>query len=559
MKKIILILLIIVITNLITSAVTVIPDADALIKNASDTGNARGADAAISLLTKIAEQYPRYPKVYNVLMTWQEIKCLSLVRNEDIWREIMPDTPRPAMPTLEQKREYLQNHIQDETFQPSVSSLFETAGNAIAIADGDVDLTIVNSLTKQDFPIKLGAAGVMALPGKPKPVTYKLTDPVLPLSAQGEKQGLICGEALPVRSSFERDPKYGITPVDNDAIKPVIWGFSRMIYAYEYDSASSQWTLKFRIMWQDSPGKTDNRYQLASNTASLLLRISALARNYGNFTPRFSNDNIINIWLAEGGEAGGESFNNNIYLYKINAQRSSAEWMREIAHEYGHQVIPVIGGYEEPEWGANGRLGEKLFMRWLYINVGKSLDPHPWVSDTIPDDFMKYKINPLVVAYTTLGPKGIVGKRDESGMDAFVGFAIFIDITQGGRELSYILNKVTSPSYDGNNGFLKFIEQQATYYYEISSKPVISLRMAELPANTPAWVFLSEGIWQGKAVPEKNTMLHFKGEMDDQPMVVDGSGNFMLNIKGAGWHCVKLTSDNGDKLNLLKLVPIKND
>jgi hypothetical protein len=559
MKKIILILSIIALTTFTSYSAAILPDADSLIKNASDIGNARGADAAISLLNKIAEQYPRYPKVYNVLMIWQEIKALSLVKNEDIWREIMPDTPRPTLPTIEQKREYLQNHIQDETFQPTISALFETAGNAIAVADGDVDLSIVNSLTKQDFPIILGAAGVMALPGKPKPISYKLTDPVLPLSAQGEKQGLICSEALLVRSSFERDPKYGIPSVDDTELKPVVWGFSRMMYAYEYDSALSRWTLKFRIMWQDSPGKTDNRYQLASNTATLLLRISALARNYGNFNPRFSNDNIINVWLAEGGEAGGESYNNNIYLHKVNVQRSSAEWMREIAHEYGHQVIPVIGGFEEPEWGANGKLGEKIFMRWLYINVGKSLDSHPWISDTIPDDFIKYKINPLIASYTAIGPKGIIGKRDENGMDAFIGFAVFIDITQGGRELSYILNKVTSPSYDGNNGFLKFIEQQAAYYYEISSKPVISLRMSELPINTPVWVFLSEGIWQGKALPEKNSMLHFKGELDDLPMVVDGSGNFMLNIKGAGWHNIKLVSDNGDKLNLLKLVPIKND
>ncbi len=559
MKKTIISFFIIILLAFHTSVLAAITDADTLIKNASDIGIVRGADAAITLLTKITEQYPRYPKVYNTMMTWQEIKCLSMVRNEDIWRELMPDTPNPTLPTIEQKREYLQNHIQDTVFQPLVAALFETAGNALAVADGDIDLSIVNSLTKQDFPIYLNSSGVMALPGKPKPVTYKLTDPVLPASVQGEKQGLICNEALPVRSSFEHDPKYGIAPVEDIGIKSAVWGFSRMMYAYEYDSTTSRWTLKFRIMWQDSLGKADNRYQLAANTATFLLRISALARYYGNFTPRFSNDNIINVWLAEGGEAGGESFNNNIYLHKISVKRSSAEWMREVAHEYGHQVIPVIGGFEEPEWGANGKLGENLFMRWLYINVGKSLDAHPWVSDTIPDDFIKYKINPLINAYSAIGPKAIVGKRDASGMDAFAGFALFIDITQGGRELSYILNKITSPSYDGNNGFLKFIEQQAVYYYEISSKPVISLRMSELPANTPVWTFLSEGIWQGKAVAEKNSMLHFSGELDDLPMVVDGSGNFMLNVKGAGWHCIKLKSDNEDKLNLLKLVPIKND
>ncbi len=559
MKKTLFILILIFISSISSMGITPIPDADALIKNANDIGTARGADSAISMLNKIIEQYPRYPRVYSVLMNWQEVKCLNLVKNEDVWREITPDAPRTTLPTIELKREFLQNHVQDETFQSTVSALYETAGNAIAVADGDVDLTIVNSLSKQDFPITLGAAGVMALPGKPKPVSYRLTDSVLPASVLGEKQGLISSEALPVKPSFERDPKYGIAPIDDNALTPAIWGFSRMMYAYDYDNITSRWTLKFRIMWQDSPGKADSRYQLAANTASFLLRISALAKLYGNFNPRFSNDSIINVWLAEGGEAGGESYNNNIYLHKISIQRSSAEWMRELSHEYGHQVIPVIGGFEEPEWGANGKLGEKIFMRWLYSNVGKSLDSHPWVSDTIPDDFITYKIYPLITSYTAIGPKGIIGKRDEDGMNAFIGFALFIDYTQGGRELSYILNKVTSPSYDGNNGFLKFIEQQAAYYFEISTKPVISLRMSELPVNTPVWAFLSEGIWQGKAMPEKNSIMHFKGEMDDQTMVVDGSGNFMLNIKAAGWHCIKLTSDNGDKLNLIKLVPIKND
>ena len=50
---------------------------------------------------------------------------------------------------------------------------------------------------------------------------------------------------------------------------------------------------------------------------------------------------------------------------EIDTSKPQAEACRELAHEYGHAVLPAIGGFKSPEDWANGYLGERLFLRWL--------------------------------------------------------------------------------------------------------------------------------------------------------------------------------------------------
>jgi hypothetical protein len=54
-----------------------------------------------------------------------------------------------------------------------------------------------------------------------------------------------------------------------------------------------------------------------------------------------------------------------IMFFKIAESRSETEWLREMMHEYGHVVLPPLGGYKPPlEPYGNGLLGETLGMMW---------------------------------------------------------------------------------------------------------------------------------------------------------------------------------------------------
>jgi hypothetical protein len=97
----------------------------------------------------------------------------------------------------------------------------------------------------------------------------------------------------------------------------------------------------------------------------------------------------VHLFICDGGKEGGEqafirsriardgyASYNAIYLYHAEGLDDPVEAVREIAHEYGHAVLPAIGGFKEPEDWGNGGLGERLFMRYLAraMEAGKAAE-----------------------------------------------------------------------------------------------------------------------------------------------------------------------------------------
>lgn len=67
-----------------------------------------------------------------------------------------------------------------------------------------------------------------------------------------------------------------------------------------------------------------------------------------------------------------DSSPDEILFWKAGMARSEAEWVREIAHEYGHVVIPPFGGFRAPlEPFGNGMLGETLVLMWAAENPNR--------------------------------------------------------------------------------------------------------------------------------------------------------------------------------------------
>ncbi|MDQ2987046.1 MAG: hypothetical protein M3R13_10075, partial [Armatimonadota bacterium] len=120
-----------------------------------------------------------------------------------------------------------------------------------------------------------------------------------------------------------------------------------------------------------------------------LLRMWDEAVTRINFDHSTKHGIIVHVFICDGGKAGGEQVfirsrsprdnfasYNAIYVYHAEGLNDPVEAVREFAHEYGHAILPPVGGFKEPEEWANGSLGERLFMRYLVraMKVGNAIE-----------------------------------------------------------------------------------------------------------------------------------------------------------------------------------------
>jgi hypothetical protein len=78
----------------------------------------------------------------------------------------------------------------------------------------------------------------------------------------------------------------------------------------------------------------------------------------------------LSVWLCEGGPAGGETVEGNVYLYQVETLRPGEEWQRELAHEMAHVRLPSLGGYRDPEPSIEGLFGQA----WLLAGLAREAE-----------------------------------------------------------------------------------------------------------------------------------------------------------------------------------------
>jgi len=199
--------------------------------------------------------------------------------------------------------------------------------------------------------------------------------------------------------------------------------------------------LRFRIYSQERRSDGDKAPMVAREA----LRLWDMMMARFHFANNESiNQGIVDYYLCWGGKAGGEQLtaqdilpNNrvvtvsNIYIYDLRSFDSPVEMAREVAHEYGHAVLPGVNGYSAPEDWANGYLGEKLFLRWLRdeMAAGK-YTPEDAMGATLKDlnAWVKTNVDTLVMKAAS-GPPTAVGMADKGpvGMDNYMGLVLYAD------------------------------------------------------------------------------------------------------------------------------------
>ena len=121
--------------------------------------------------------------------------------------------------------------------------------------------------------------------------------------------------------------------------------------------------------------------------------------------------------------------------------RSSIEWIREIVHEYSHLALPAIGGYKDPEYWANGYLGERLIVRWFQrLPDGPAIVERAWGDFSGAANFDKLLIAPALALYKRIGPSPKwLARTDAEGMRYLIGQALTVDDKYGARTSSATL------------------------------------------------------------------------------------------------------------------------
>ncbi|MEI7985045.1 MAG: hypothetical protein WCI55_05400 [Armatimonadota bacterium] len=205
--------------------------------------------------------------------------------------------------------------------------------------------------------------------------------------------------------------------------------------------------LRFRVFSQDRKVHSEQ----AQQTAQLLLRLWTY--NFNDLKIDHKPDyahSCVDVYLCFSGDPGGEqlfdedpqakgisSKVNTIYIYDLPSFKQPLEKVREICHEYGHASLPAIGGYDKPEYWANGYLGEKLFMNWLASQPNLTSDQLFGCDPAVLKTWVSKTSTPLITKGATNYPatKYLVGKSADF-MNHYIGLMLWMQIVLPPKILS---------------------------------------------------------------------------------------------------------------------------
>jgi len=285
----------------------------------------------------------------------------------------------------------------------------------------------LGALAAAVFPAFSAVSAQAALPLRGGSLQY--SDPRL--SAKLPKRGwTISVDSKATVDGPVRDPKYNIPyPL---AIK--------VMTVEDAASEDSPPVPRFRVMYlkkEDEP--------FARLIGSVMARLYWLGIDYLG-VPTASRA-FVTVWLAREGMPGGEESDENIWLFAIDTPRAPAEWLRELAHEYGHATLPTIGPFSKPERWANGYLGERLYLKWL---LGDNHQTDIWTEPIDAAGYLTNQVKPLRERFLNGGPDAPDAQKiDAEGMDYLIGQVLALEAAHGPAFMREAVSRIGSPSVKG--------------------------------------------------------------------------------------------------------------
>lgn len=257
----------------------------------------------------------------------------------------------------------------------------------------------------------------------------------------------------------------------------------------------------------------------------------------------------LHVWLDAGAQpggeadAGGQQFRDQVYIYRIYSSRTPLEWGRELAHEYGHYILPGVAGFSAPEEWANGVLGERLFISWLARDLRKGALAATSLPVMTPQDVRTYlerQVYPLLARYTARGrpfAPPTLKRRNAAGMDTYTGLALFVDAAYGsGALLDCLAATETAPGREivYAPDFLKGVLRGLAEAPSLSIRPPLPYKAG---ATAGFYVYIPAGGWSASAPGTSWTLLAGGSRWS--------GGSERIRLAHSGWYKVSLSSHSG--------------
>jgi hypothetical protein len=220
------------------------------------------------------------------------------------------------------------------------------------------------------------------------------------------------GAGFIAREGERRDPVHG-------------WPFPVADYGYVWTPKTQRWVMRARL--HRGPG-VDER--LADRALATLLCLQVAAWEYLHREPAQRPGRVVHIWVTREGEAGARAVGHDLYLHAVGVERSPGEWLREIAHEYGHMALPGIGGFNETDdpW-ADGYLAELLFPKWLAAVGADECSGWPMAEAERQAEPRRQEL--IAEALAARDGSSRLGGADDRSRRYFLGLALHVEAVAG--------------------------------------------------------------------------------------------------------------------------------
>ncbi len=226
----------------------------------------------------------------------------------------------------------------------------------------------------------------------------------------------------------------------------------------------------------------------------LLLRLCSYNISYMRLDHAADFSKTVTVYLCFGGDPGGEQLFeadnqvggkkvDDVYFYDLRSLTDPVETVREVAHEYGHAVLPSLGGeFTAPEAWANGYLGEKLYLSYLaQARTESKLGPEDTFGAT-PEAlraWVKKNVDPLVNDAFVNGPRpALLAGKGKASMDAVLGLALATARVYNPQLMCRAL-------YIGGSDPKAFVDAAMTASEEL---PLVTLHIPEALRAKPIWI-----------------------------------------------------------------------
>jgi hypothetical protein len=204
-----------------------------------------------------------------------------------------------------------------------------------------------------------------------------------------------------------------------------------------------------------------------------------------------------------------------IYVFKIQEAKRGIQLSRELAHEYGHALLPTATGFIKPESYPNGDLGERIFLSFLRDDLKAkkiTVEDTLFTDEANLDSYYRAKVQPFVTKVGTNGPNFKLLKEDsEAAYNEWVAIGTYLSRICPPMMFGRYINLSTKVAADSEQAITSAAEERETWQLtipdELKGKPLYIPLLKGKVIN--AKVLQKSGNW-AKIQPEAGKIVTIK-------------------------------------------------